>query len=107
MRKKLLLVLLFLKGNSKMSTCFFFENFPELVDRLNEYCKKYSKIFFLTDENTSACCLLKLNVSFPFYEIKVNSGEENKNIQTLQFIWNELSCLIKMKRAAHYFWPLV
>lgn len=74
-----------------MSTCFFFENFPELVDRLNEYCKKYSKIFFLTDENTSACCLLKLNVSFPFYEIKVNSGEENKNIQTLQFIWNELS----------------
>ena len=51
----------------------------------------YSKVAILVDENTKRDCLPKL----PQFEnpiiIEIKSGEENKNINTCNFIWEQLT----------------
>ena len=51
----------------------------------------YSKVAILVDENTKRDCLSKL----PNFEnsiiIEIQSGEENKNISTCNFIWKKLT----------------
>ncbi len=66
---------------------------------VNKHLKdnNFSKIFILVDENTHANCLpiflekLETNISIEIIEIE--SGEENKNIDTCSGVWNTLSDL--------------
>lgn len=55
----------------------------------------FSKIFILTDENTSKYCLphflKKQNFSKPSEVITIPAGEEHKIIETCLSVWNELS----------------
>ena len=59
---------------------------------LNSYLfeKNYSKIFILVDENTEKYCLTLLSLNFEYKIIKIKSGEKNKNINTVSFIWEDL-----------------
>jgi 3-dehydroquinate synthase len=56
--------------------------------------KKYSKVFFLTDYHTSKNCLPLIKKWLPelpkHYDIEVEPGEENKNIDYCVSIWNKL-----------------
>ena len=51
----------------------------------------YSKIGVLVDENTKRDCLHKISEIKKAIIIEIPSGEENKNISTCTFIWNQLS----------------
>ncbi len=54
--------------------------------------KKYSGIYILIDENTSALCLPLIQDKISnFTEIKTNSGESNKNLVTCSSIWEKLN----------------
>ncbi|MBT8302273.1 MAG: 3-dehydroquinate synthase [Maribacter sp.] len=57
--------------------------------------KSYSKIFVLVDENTKAHCLPifkeQLSDTFSFDLIEIKSGEEHKNIDTCNAVWQALS----------------
>ena len=54
----------------------------------------YTKVFFLTDTNTSEHCLPVVNKFFPELEeydiIEVDPGEENKNIDYCIGVWQNL-----------------
>ncbi len=64
--------------------------------RLNSYLneKIFSKIFFIVDENTNEYCLPKVlplvETNTPFEIIEIESGEENKTIETCIQIWSVL-----------------
>lgn len=49
----------------------------------------YTKVFILVDENTKKLCLPLLAV-FDYNLIEIKSGEQNKNIETCQYIWQQL-----------------
>lgn len=69
----------------------FNDDFAALNQFLAE--KKYSKIFFLVDENSEKYCLSKLIEQLEITEydlIEVTSGEENKNIDFCIGIWKML-----------------
>ena len=51
----------------------------------------YSKVAILLDENTKKDCLLKLPEIENSIIIEIKSGEENKNIDSCNFIWEELA----------------
>ena len=55
----------------------------------------YSKIAILIDENTKEYCLSQFlknsNISDNYITIEINSGEENKNIITCNYIWDKLT----------------
>lgn len=51
----------------------------------------YSKIAILVDENTKRDCLSKLPKLENPIIIEIQSGEENKNLATCDFIWQELT----------------
>ncbi|HNR19257.1 MAG TPA: 3-dehydroquinate synthase [Bacteroidia bacterium] len=54
---------------------------------------KHSKVFVLTDNNTSKQCLpvFKKHIGvLPFTEIKIKSGEQNKTLATCEIIWKAL-----------------
>ena len=55
----------------------------------------YSKLFVLVDENTKKNCLSfflkQLENSFKINILEIKSGEVNKNIETCEYLWNELS----------------
>ncbi|WP_136481107.1 3-dehydroquinate synthase [Cognatitamlana onchidii] len=57
--------------------------------------KNFSKIFILVDENTHQYCLSqfleKLHTTVSIEIIEIESGEENKNIDTCMGVWNTLS----------------
>lgn len=58
--------------------------------------KKYSKIFLLVDENTKKYCLPVFKEIFDGpvdFILEIQSGEENKHIQTCLQIWEDLSNL--------------
>ncbi|MFL9832783.1 3-dehydroquinate synthase [Chryseobacterium terrae] len=69
------------------------ENFSQLNQFLTE--KTFSKIFILVDENTHEYCLplllgnLETDISFEILEIE--AGEEMKNIQTANQLWEILT----------------
>lgn len=51
----------------------------------------YSSVFVLTDNNTSSLCLPKIKSHLPsFVEIKIKSGENNKVLDTCEYIWQQL-----------------
>jgi len=62
-------------------------------DVLNMYLKgkNYSEVFFITDTNSFEFCYKARNwyVS-PENVIIINPGEENKNLTTIEYIWNQL-----------------
>ncbi|WP_299554727.1 3-dehydroquinate synthase [Seonamhaeicola sp.] len=66
---------------------------------INKHLKKhnFSKIFILVDENTHQHCLPifleKLEANAEIEIIEIESGEENKNIDTCVGVWNTLSDL--------------
>ncbi|MBU3025752.1 3-dehydroquinate synthase [Zobellia galactanivorans] len=66
-------------------------------DALNTHLseKTYSKIFILVDENTHTHCLpnflAQVRGDYDFEIIEIESGEENKNIETCTGVWNALS----------------
>jgi len=68
-------------------------NFSQLNDFLTE--KTFSKIFILVDENTHEYCLpvllgnLETEISFEILEVE--PGEEMKNIQTVNQLWEILT----------------
>jgi len=55
----------------------------------------YSKVFILVDENTHEHCLsillTAIEQEYDFEIIEIESGEENKNIETCTQVWNVLS----------------
>lgn len=65
--------------------------YGSIKDGLHDFLKKkcYHKIAILVDENTEKYCL-PLLPEFPFHVIQINSGEANKNIDTCQYIWEQL-----------------
>ncbi|MBU2946357.1 3-dehydroquinate synthase [Zobellia uliginosa] len=66
-------------------------------DALNAHLsnKTYSKIFILVDENTHENCLpifmAQIQGDYDFEIIEIESGEENKNIDTCTGVWSALS----------------
>lgn len=68
------------------------ENFEK---NLKKHISEATKIFVLTDEHTSKYCLpfltsngLSIN---EFHHIEIKSGEEEKTLDTAQFIWQKLT----------------
>ena len=56
--------------------------------------KAFSSIFVLVDDNTDKFCLdifIKKTKIDEFNKITINSGEQNKNIDTCQIIWDKLN----------------
>lgn len=65
------------------------ESIEELLSFLIE--ESYSQVFVLVDEHTEAHCLPLLQKTlFDTKVIKLQSGEVNKNLQSLQLIWDKL-----------------
>ncbi|MBR1387613.1 MAG: 3-dehydroquinate synthase [Alloprevotella sp.] len=53
--------------------------------------KQYDKIFILTDNNTMRYCRAIIEVDHPnIYDITIPAGEENKTLQTLNIVWEQL-----------------
>lgn len=50
---------------------------------------KYSQVFILVDENTKKYCLPLIQLD-AYKTIEIKSGEQQKNIETCQFIWQTL-----------------
>lgn len=66
-------------------------NADQWTSFLNE--KKYSACVILTDENTSHHCLKLFLTHFTtpnFIEIQIQSGESNKNLEQVEFIWTRM-----------------
>lgn len=65
--------------------------------QLNEYLKNnnFSKIFVLVDENTHKYCLPsfvnKIKTNLAIELIEMEAGEESKNLETCNNLWNALS----------------
>src|SRR5690554_3789365 len=57
--------------------------------------KTYSKVFILTDNQVNECCLpyflQQFVVDIPFEIIEIETGEEQKNIETCLQLWNILA----------------
>ena len=63
--------------------------FELLLENLIE--RSYSKVFVLVDENTEKFCLPALTkYLFDLKTIRIQSGEQHKNISTAQLIWDAL-----------------
>lgn len=69
-------------------------HFTKNVDQQLDSCLKLFKpdrIAILVDENTLVHCLPKLSVVKKTPLIQINSGEKNKNIETCNIIWQQLT----------------
>ena len=69
-------------------------HFTKNVDQQLDSCLKLFKpdrIAILVDENTLVHCLPKLSVVKETPLIQINSGEKNKNIETCNIIWQQLT----------------
>ena len=62
------------------------------IEKLKGLISSHTKTFLLLDENTDKYCLHVLNdIDFQYaIKIIIPSGEHNKNIDTVQFIWSKL-----------------
>lgn len=69
------------------------EGYQKLNDLIA--ANNFSKIFVLVDSNTHSHCLPsfleRLETSLPVEVIEMEAGEENKNLETCNSIWNVLS----------------
>ena len=62
------------------------------ISKLSDFIRSHTKTFLLLDENTEKHCLKCLNV-IDFQDaikIIIPSGEQHKNIETVQYIWSQL-----------------
>ncbi|MDR1458819.1 MAG: 3-dehydroquinate synthase [Bacteroidales bacterium] len=74
----------------------YFDN--EAISALKKHIEKYKKekkpVFILCDDNTETFCLPLLQdcISFPFLNevMTIPSGEKNKNIETVVYLWQKL-----------------
>nr|WP_297306314.1 3-dehydroquinate synthase [uncultured Flavobacterium sp.] len=75
------------------SVSFGEQGFKNLTSILSN--GSYSKIFILTDTNTTEYCLpyflQRLETTLPFEIIEIEDGEANKNIETCFDVWSVLS----------------
>lgn len=76
----------------------YYVNFKnDAYSKLNEYTLTYkpSTVFVLVDENTNTHCLpillQELSTSITIEIIEIESGEENKNLETCSGVWNALT----------------
>jgi len=71
-------------------TIEFVSGYKSLINIIDK--KKYSKIFLLVDQNTEKYCsnIFKRKSKLKPNLIRINSGEQNKNISTCIKIWNSL-----------------
>ena len=64
------------------------------IEKLRNLIFSHTKSFLLLDENTEKYCLKILNsidlLKSDTIKIVIPSGEQNKNIETVQFIWSKL-----------------
>lgn len=49
------------------------------------------RIAFLVDENTKKLCLPSIDIDQDFHLIEIKSGEQNKTLNTCEFIWEHLT----------------
>lgn len=72
---------------------FGLEGYQKLNQLIQE--NAYSKLFILTDDHVNECCiphlLPQLAIQIEFEIIEIESGEEQKTIETCQEIWTILS----------------
>lgn len=63
--------------------------------------RRFSKVIFLVDNNTSAACLplVKRHFHEPFEVVTIQAGEVYKTIETCQLIWNQLFTLAADRNA--------
>ena len=78
--------------NTKTYKIAFGQSGYSLLDSLIEN-NKYSKVSILVDDNTEKFCLdvFKKIINKEISIIKINSGEEFKNLGTVTKIWNEMT----------------
>lgn len=65
----------------------------DVLDALLQHLieKSYSQVFVLVDEQTERLCLPILTKTlFDVHAIRINSGEVNKSLESLQLVWDEL-----------------
>lgn len=75
-----------------MENIQFFNDIISLNEELIRQLNRYSGAFVLCDENTLKHCLPHLHPALSnCYQIKIASGERNKNLQSCEFIWSYLS----------------
>ena len=62
------------------------------IEKLRNLIASHTKVFLLLDENTDKYCLHLINdIDFQnAIKIIIPSGEQNKNIETVQYIWTKL-----------------
>ena len=64
------------------------------IAKLKELVASHTKVFVLLDENTEKYCLKTINsidlLKSNTIKIVIPSGEQNKNIETVQYIWSRL-----------------
>ena len=69
----------------------------DIYKKLNDYLlsQKISSVFILSDQNTNENCLpilvKNLDKTIKYNSIVVEPGEENKNLDTCSFLWQELT----------------
>ena len=64
------------------------------IEKLRNIVASHTKVFILLDENTEKYCLKIINsidlLKSNTIKIIIPSGEQNKNIETVQYIWSRL-----------------
>lgn len=62
------------------------------IAKLKEIISSHTKVFLLLDENTEKYCLYNIkDIDFKdVIKIVIPSGEQHKNIETVQYIWSQL-----------------
>ncbi|MCZ2102743.1 MAG: 3-dehydroquinate synthase, partial [Chitinophagales bacterium] len=68
----------------------YFNDWSALKQKIQ--ATSWSKIFVLVDENTEKYCLFHLleQMDLPIHVIKIPSGEQHKNLNTCQLVWQNL-----------------
>ncbi len=76
--------------NYSVNTTSHFSEQKEWIDIINE--NRYSSIFILADENTFQYCYPKIKNFIPSHQLLlIKSGENEKNIETCNFLWSLLT----------------
>lgn len=80
-----------MRPNDEQNTMILYKND---IAQLTELIDSHTKTFLLLDENSENYCLQILKNNAPLksdaIKIVIPSGEQNKNIETVQFIWSKL-----------------
>lgn len=78
---------------TNLNSIHFIERSKEFT-LIDTYFKKNfaSRVFVLVDENTKQYCLpiVQKNLTHKLTPIQIHSGETHKNLETCQFLWQEL-----------------